>query len=780
MGGSDENAEQLRRYPLTWTTLGCLFERISLFSLSKVFLERKFIVVLQQSAKDISKPQSEDKTKPGKDRKRKRDDPFKFDIESLRSPSVLASSASALFEALSKLLDRLTATTSRDAEDVLIGAEHIKSIFRTPAEDAKELVAPLSWICVHSLKLLPLHGGLSETQEQWPKVLITIWELHLGGAEDSREFASHLYYPCCIIIDTLLGLDKVQGNLIRKEAWQVQFHQFVTRNLVNPAKNSFINGNGLAVLDLANAASGAEPAVCLQILWRIVGLTIRNAEDLPTRKVHLTWAQNVFKLLLSFAEEKKVAAEVIPRILSWARFAGCPPELDTLTHIFKNYCFQSSDTEWPLVSNIVSCDADVFILNDELLSILLDRVTMVTEGDKICLEDTVEGVINQLMEAFAKARDLVSFVKKWHRQLSLLITKGVSLKNTPWYDPRAREQFASLLQGALSVQQVSTLVDWLRAQDNKAASLVILDAVCQGVKDEAYIDALGEKLRDVLLANINARTQTPALMASWWRVTAATVSWVSATDVNLIWNHLGGDLSETLSSGSLLESATFESFICCYKLCLSNYPHGRDLDDTLKLTCAFLERITEGVKDASRISALYNYLESIFSFLPVLSKATGGDEQISHLIGKLYGSLECHLSDYKTTSSRSLLERIPNENIVEDEEDLVEELIRPLISTLETSDVCGWTDPSGETTISTLLTFPAEAFTKERRKRIMSSWKKWKSNITHNAQKTQFFKLVLRLLVLVMAQPTFYDVSQTMPRKIFRGDALFLPTGVKH
>ncbi|KAK9777677.1 putative Nucleolar 27S pre-rRNA processing Urb2/Npa2 C-terminal domain-containing protein [Seiridium cardinale] len=757
MDGSDETAEQIRRYPLTWTTIGCLFERISLFSLSRIFLERKFISVLQQSAKDISKPQSQDTTKASKDKKRKRDEPITFDIESLRSPQSLLFSAAELFEAIRKLLDRLDGTTSRDTEDVLIGAEHIKSLFRVPVEDAKELVAPLLWTCAYSLDLLHPHGGLFEEQDKWPQTLIALWDLHLGGAEDSQVFASHLYYPCCIIIDRLSNGVKVQGNLHRKHSWKRQMDQFVMKNLVNPARSTYTNNNELGVLDMANAASLSSPTLCIKVLWRLTIQMHQFAEDPITKKARLTWAQSVFKLLLTFAEEQNVAESVVDSMLDTARFYGCSPELDTLAHVCKSYCFQYPETDWPFLSNVIQCDSDVFLLNNDILDTLLGRVTSVIEGDELDLDDTVEDIINPLMEAFAKARDLTGFVKKWHSQLAQLLGMQASVQSSPWCDRRAREQYANLMEGSLSVQQVVTLVDWLQAQadDDKGAFLVILDAVCLGARNEAYITALNSRLLSIVVQDITTLAQEPALLASRWRLTSIAASWSSTDEVNRIWGNVKGDLSSLLSDGSLLDPATFEAFDCCSKFCLANFPDGKELNGTLTMAITFLNRIVAEVKDSGDVAKLTNYLDLTFRDFPALGKASKGGTQINTLIGTLYKSLE---SDAAKNPQKGLLACIFKQDGVEDEEELIDNLIQPLLSTLGSTDVCGWTSPSSESTITALLTFPPEVFSKDRRKRLMSSWKKWKTEIdAHALTNARFYKLVLRLLIGVMAQPTFYD-----------------------
>jgi nucleolar pre-ribosomal-associated protein 2 len=761
MDGSNVVAEQLRRYPLTWTTIGCLLERISLFSLSRIFLERKFLHVLQQSAKDISNSETQEASKPPKSKKRKRDQPVTFELEELRSPETLLISSSELFGALGKLLERLDSTSDLDEGDLAIGVEHIRSLFRTPVEDTRDLVAPLLWICTRSLDLLPLYSGLSRKQLKWPKILITLWDLHQGSTEDSRVFASQLYYPCCIIIDRLSDSAKVGENLDRNQSWISRFEKFVTKNLVNPAKNSFTNGQGLSTLELANAASSKGAALCVKTLWRLVAQTRHDLDDQSSKKTRLAWTQTVFKLLLSFAEELKVVEYVIAPLLSTARFHGCPPELEIITYVCKVYCFNVPETDWKLLSDIIQCDSDVFLLDDNLQNVLFGRITSVVACDDFEMGDIVEGIINPLMEAFAKTRDLIGFVKKWHGQLSKLLAQNTSLEKSPWYDCKARMKCASLTQGTLSAQQVSTLVDWLQVQVDAGAHLVILDAICQGLKEEAYVDKLSTKLLNTVLDETLSPDRVSTLTAARWRITKIVASWVPATEVSYIWNKVKDNMSRTLSSGSLSNPAMLEAFSCCSQLCRVNYPLGNHLEDISAVVTAFLKRIIAEVKDSSRVPALSDYLDLIFSQLPPLGSISGGDEQISTYLGLLYNRLQSGNPNVSENSQKELLKSILRKDVVEDEEELVGAFAQPLIDALEDSSVCAWTTPSDGSTILGLLNFAPEAFIKDRRKKIMSSWRRWRSEINaHAAENTGFYILVLRLLIMVMAQPTFYDVSR--------------------
>ena len=55
MTGASQDAEQVRRYPLTWTVLGQAFLKIPPQTLGRVLADRKFTSVLRQTLDDVYK-----------------------------------------------------------------------------------------------------------------------------------------------------------------------------------------------------------------------------------------------------------------------------------------------------------------------------------------------------------------------------------------------------------------------------------------------------------------------------------------------------------------------------------------------------------------------------------------------------------------------------------------------------------------------------------------------------------------------------------------------------
>jgi nucleolar pre-ribosomal-associated protein 2 len=771
MDGTTEAAEQLRRYPLTWTLLGCLFERISLFSLSKIFIERRFIVVLHQSAKDISNPRKKDSSKQaihGKDsaktRKRKREDVVTFDLEHLRSPEATVESAIELFGALNQLMSRLGVSVSSAPEDAMIGAEHVKALFRTPANEAQELTTPLLWICCQSLDVS--EAGLSQDQQRWIEVLTDIWDLHLGSTSDPHEFAARLYYPCCSTLRKLQDIGASQGNQIVRQLWIQQLEQLLMKNLVNPARITFSNSQNLDLLEVANDAMLDPTTASVQTMWSLAVRTRHNAEDPLSKKSHMSWVQSVFTLLLGLVQGDESGDSIISPMLDIAIQWSCSPDLDTLRGLCKKYALRKEATNWPLLAKIVRSDFDAFLLDEEILSTVFVRITTEVDVEESEQKAIVNGVVNPLMKAFSSARDLTGFVERWYHQVSQTLKNPdtVSLGRSVWVDSNIRQQFAKLLQGALSTKQLSSLLDWLEQQnETNGASLVIIDAICDGITEEDFISSVSSRLFDSAFQH-SPSYYPSELLALRWRIASATSTWVASDQTHEILLKIRSSLTEVLRKGVLFDPATFEAFNCCTTLCLAAHPRGKDNAELSELTCLFLQRLVTSVQTEVDAVALSNYLHLVFSRLSRLNEGfSEGERNTFEKIAALYHHFILKRNHNAEDSPRihDLFQLVPENPDIQNEESSISILIGPIIDALDGSGtLCGWTQPKSAAIMSTMLSFPHEVFTRDRRKRIMSSWKKWKSVIeTHGSSNAQYTEIVLRLLIVVMQQPTFYTVS---------------------
>jgi nucleolar pre-ribosomal-associated protein 2 len=391
----------------------------------------------------------------------------------------------------------------------------------------------------------------------------------------------------------------------------------------------------------------------------------------------------------------------------------------------------------------------------------------VSGAEKTEHEAVVDGIIIPLMEAFSTARDLMSFAKRWHRELShfFKLPSAATLKYHVWFDPKIRQHFGQLLQAAVSVKQLLSLLDWLEQQDlTDGAHLVILDAICGGITEEEFISNVGLRLFDAAFQSTPSSSLSE-LLALRWRIVGSTSTWISSDEIHHILENTKSSLSEVLQTGDLSDDATYEAFSCCTELSLAAFPNSKDMSDLSNLTSSFLQRLTALVEADNSVMAFAKYIRLVFSRLSKFGEVSGlGDHNIFKHSTVLYHLLVSHLhrlTEDESSQLQDMLGNLARSSNIQDDELLIDTYFEPFIEDLNDLEACHWTNPNSASTISSLLKLPKEAFTRDRRKRIMSSWKNWRARIEeHSSGDVHYAAVVLRLLITVMQQPTFYTVSQ--------------------
>ncbi|KAG7118916.1 hypothetical protein HYQ45_018991 [Verticillium longisporum] len=203
MKTNNDAADTLRRFPLTWRILGCTFQRIPLFSLAKSLADRKFMAILQQTLKSISKPVTPKDAVPATlSKKRKRTLEVTFDLEALKTRDGCISTGDAVLGALRILLARVDGA-AHTSQNERMGAEHIKGLFSQPASDVVTYLAPILSLCEYSATS---DLSCAETQENWIHTLSAIWNLRLHGQTDSLEVALYLSRSAFGLLGKLTGL----------------------------------------------------------------------------------------------------------------------------------------------------------------------------------------------------------------------------------------------------------------------------------------------------------------------------------------------------------------------------------------------------------------------------------------------------------------------------------------------------------------------------------------------------------------------------------------------
>lgn len=320
------DAETLRRWPLTWHILASLFRRIPLFTLAKTLAERRFVAVLQQTARDLDTrhpPKKDDGSAP---KKRKKWQPPQFDLEELRGPRQRLVSASALFGALQALLARIDAAktiipsrqVALDAAHDRIGAEQIKSFFCTPAAEAMTLLAPLLRLCRLALVAGPGGSAALTDPADWMATFSRLWDLHLQGPSDADEVATKLAVEGCDVLDRLLDgdadADGTDADTAKRRAlatasvgadvrrrWAAGLQRFLTRSIVLPTRAAYLTRGDLRALEAAGeiasmtaASATAVPPVLLSLVLRAPRMLAGAVAAAATNRDNERWLQAAF------------------------------------------------------------------------------------------------------------------------------------------------------------------------------------------------------------------------------------------------------------------------------------------------------------------------------------------------------------------------------------------------------------------------------------------------------------------------------------------------------
>ncbi|KAI1374629.1 Urb2/Npa2 family-domain-containing protein [Hypoxylon crocopeplum] len=771
MSGNTDDAELVRRYPLTWSILSHVFPKIPPQTLGRSLASLRFVSVLNQTLGDVTtarrKPtESQGQTNgvaPEKTKKRKRREEFPSDIEELRTPEGCIKSATEVFGALSSLLDQGDHRAGLNAPERRVGAEHIKSLFSSSNEETRDISARLILTCDRSLSVFD--KGLSRDQEQWIGVITNLWNLRLRNNDDILEFARHMYVPVCSIQTRLRGIAgvapvPVASNTI-KNIWIRQLEQFLSTYFIRPARHIFTIDENVEVLETALEGTKRNIGGSAIILWDVAARTPRDSSNPKSKSEHSSWAQSVFETLLNAIQplETLNRNQVIAQLLDTATQTDSIPNTTALRAVCREYALITGETNWNLIAKIVACDADVFLMDDVLINDVFSRISSHSSQDPITRDTIVTDIILPLEGAFAKARNFSGFIEKWYE--CLCKSAGDSLDQTIWFDAKIRQRLASILQSALTSAQLLRVLERLDAPDaHDGALLVVLDGISAGISEEDFFKNADSKIFGLVLKNKAYENLSPSVLSLRWRIAGRMASWETSDEVERLWAELKPTIKRILKKGALSDPETFEAFSCCHTLWLAKYPGGRHEADLAKLTCSFLERLISKIKTNNDLSTYQPYVDFVFRCLP---KLAGLPKQEANNLANLIVDLFWHVGQRFTaegdTQLGNLLRSVIHNFDCEDEEALVDALISQPLDALDSAEAqSGWTRPQSLSLLLILLEFPREALTKGRRKRIMSSWKKWRSAITtHASQDSRFAVAVLRLLVRVMQQPTFYE-----------------------
>ncbi|KAI1212229.1 Urb2/Npa2 family-domain-containing protein [Annulohypoxylon truncatum] len=771
MSANTENAEQVRRYPLTWTILSHVFPKIPSQTLGRSLGSLRFISVLHQTVGDITTARRKSPSSPSqtngvaseKKKKRKRDTEFPSDIEELRTPEGCIKSATELFRALSSLLDQGSRHTGLNTQEQKVGAEHIKSLFSSSNDETRDIAAGLLLTCDRSLSIF--ERGISRDQEPWIGVIVTLWNLRLHNKDGSLEFARHIYVPACSILARLHCLAGVApvlgGSNTAKNLWIRQLEQFLSAYFIRPARHTFVADENIQALETALGLSKRNLGGSAIITWDVAARTPRDSSNPKSKAEHSSWVQKIFEILLNAIQplDPQLRNQVVIQMLETATRTSSVPNTAALRSVCQEYALRPDEIDWNLVAKVIACDADVFLMDDTLMKDVFSEIGSYSGCDPVTKETIVTEIMLPLTDAFAKARNLSGFIEKWHDCLHESVID--SLDQTIWFDIRIRQRLSSILQSSLTSTQLLRILERIDSPLAITGSeLVVLDGISAGITEEEYINSANSKISSAVGKEKSYEDLPSPVSSLRWRIAGRLASWGTSDEVRRLWSELKSTLKHVLKKSSLSNPETLEAFACCHKLWLANYPGGKREADLAKLLRSFLERLTTGMKSDDDISVFQPYLDYVFRYLPKLAEFPKQEAiDLRDLITNLFwhvGKQSAVGADAQLDDTLRLLLRNAD---CEDDEAFVDALISQPLDALDSAETqSGWTQPQSLSLLLILLEFPRNTFTKGRRKRIMSSWKTWRSAIiSHASQDSHFAVVMLRLLVNIMQQPTFYE-----------------------
>ncbi|KAI9753058.1 MAG: Phospholipase C [Chaenotheca gracillima] len=255
-----------------------------------------------------------------------------------------------------------------------------------------------------------------------------------------------------------------------------------------------------------------------------------------------SWHQALFKSLVEFAglqmatggdqEVEQAQVNVLDQLLQIAADSRINLETEFLSALVASFsgilALGEGKVHWPLVEKVLLLDANVFLIpqsqSDDSSSInnltkaLFRQITLLGQGARASYKDydrVQQRVLSPLMGEFAKARDLLGFLRYWREELEFLgearfaqSPLDESSATTLFENDGVRRDLRALLEQNLTTGQISEAIEEASQSLNleqsspqlKArafAGMVILDNIVGSLTGYETADTLA----DVLLKN---------------------------------------------------------------------------------------------------------------------------------------------------------------------------------------------------------------------------------------------------------------------------------------
>ncbi|PNY23657.1 Nucleolar pre-ribosomal-associated protein 2 [Tolypocladium capitatum] len=776
MSGSSQGAETLRRYPLAWTILDCVFQRIPLFSLAKSLADRKFIAVLQQTLKNVSTPvaASGSPTSP----KRKRTPALIYALVDLKTQDRCLDTARAVFGTLKSLLRRLEdpeMSLSRDK----IGAEHIKSLFCTSSTDAAMMVASAFAVCGNLLT----SGTCDKVEgaQDWIESISTIWDLHLHGSDDTLDVATHIFKSSSTIL-SMIGVFHSSHEMEIPETlkcrWRVDLERFMHRNFILPGRAAFVNRRVFEPFEKSLQVSEdiiQQSAPALYFLSS--GVSSLMAEG-DLRKDNVEWIKKIFQAVEKVIRGRSDRSALMQTILDQAIQRSTPVDLDDLRRVCREYALQGAETDWDLVAKVAACEPDVFQLSEDGVD-LRREICNRTVKHKTSESDykAISGVIGAIMDGFRTRRDFPGFLELWYEQLCEAERQKLVSKS-PWFEVARRKTpkqgLDTFIEAEMSVQQLLGVIAWVETKNPKShphSICVFSSTIAQALGSQSFVDAVGRRLFD-LVAPASSSSGTAALK---WRVVSKTISWTTQDERLEVWSAVKDRLSKILKTAPLMSGETFEAFKCCYQAWDSMSPDDEHIDEPASFVKDFTVRLaaeisTSGASDGTSLSTVWPEMKAELheesAYRQYIAWYLYGSSRFSNLYYDKNDEMPPVLSNALSTRKASVDELqtlwhalLHNEINLNDPK-LARDLVDRLIEALDESEKeMDWPGEQGQMWMKTLVNTPLDVYNRGQRERLMAVLSNRRAKMVKSPKRVSQdgWKLVFGLATKMMGRPTFYD-----------------------
>ncbi|KAK5664080.1 hypothetical protein OQA88_294 [Cercophora sp. LCS_1] len=758
MTGNSTDAERFRRYGLAWKVLGAVFSRASLFSLAQSLADRRFVTILRQTLKEISKPEVNedsdvemvDAGESPSSRKRKRPTSAPFEVASQRGVSGCIETAISLFAAIQTLLDRCQTKPLDGLDNHKIGAEHIKSMFSFPASEAAEILSPM--LSLASMMADQFTHGVSGEQSNWVSTITSIWNLHRQGPGDISDIAIHLATPALVLMAKLRGFSvpATTENADRvRHRWERDLRHFLMWYFILPSRTDFWNKKIMEYTQHAVDISSASAAQTYPILFDLAMSS--PPRDKALKKDYIAWVEAVFAVVLKALKSKHhdIGRPIIEQMTSSAAARGIDLSPSTLRVACKEFGFtEDGRGVWKLLLSIVKINPDTYLMSEEGQE-LLDRVLAETPNPQNLstaeLEDALS-FLELLVAGYSQNRDLSTFLKTWLKRL----TEAEAIGNAEllWAHEKLSEAISSHIEKSLNVNQLTEVVTWLSTHNERTESMAksrILWAILSGIKGEEIVDSLNIKLFNCSFEDEISRKELPTPLAvSRWAIAERVLSRTTLEESQRIWSVIKPDIKHILRKSSTSKEETFAAFKCCVAVWVAHHPDGPLVDDAAKLVCSFVENLEESkTKSSKKGVTTEQYATWIVSGYPrllsLLIKRTG---DIPLLIASLIvpGTDDANKRFAAATS------------VLENENDLSNDKLRDnLINTV--INLVG--EHGYEKHIRFLLDIPSELISRGQREALME--KLLGGQTMGSTRGLGHWRLALALMVKIMGMPTYYN-----------------------